>query len=60
MATMTGKPDGAGSGNFAALEKQLSGRKGVSNPAGLAAYIGRRKMGAKNFQKAAIAGKKMA
>ena len=42
---------------FAALEKTLSNRPGVTNPAGLAAYIGREKYGNKKFNKLAAAGK---
>jgi len=48
-----------GSGaRFAALEASLKGRKGVYNPAGLAAYIGRKKLGKKRFQKLSAAGRK--
>lgn len=36
-------------GRFAALKNELAHRKGVANPAALAAYIGRRKYGAKKF-----------
>lgn len=45
-------------GRFAALKKKLSGRKGVYNPAGLAAYIGRKKYGKKKFQGLSLKGKK--
>ena len=38
---------------FKALEGKLAGRKGVSNPGALAAYIGRQKYGNKTFNKAA-------
>lgn len=34
---------------FAALKGKLAVRPGVSNPGGLAAYIGRKKYGAKKF-----------
>lgn len=47
-------------GRFAALEQELGSRRGkskVSNPGALAAYIGRRKYGAKRFNKLAAAGK---
>jgi len=37
-----------GGGKFAALKSKLAA-KGASNPAGLAAYIGRKKLGAKKF-----------
>jgi hypothetical protein len=36
-------------GRFAALEQNLSKRPGVTNPGALAAYIGRKKYGAKRF-----------
>jgi hypothetical protein len=40
-----------GSGErFAALKSELSGRPGVTNPGGLAAYIGRKKYGKARFQ----------
>lgn len=45
-------------GRFAALKKELTGRKGVTNPAGLAAWIGRKKYGAKKMAKMSAAGKK--
>lgn len=39
-----------GSGKrFSALKKSLAGRKGVTNAGALAAYIGRKKYGAKKF-----------
>lgn len=43
-------------GRFAALEKSLSGK--VSNPAAVAASIGRKKYGAKKMAKMAAAGGK--
>jgi hypothetical protein len=43
-------PLGSG-GRFAALEQRLQGRKGVTDPGALAAAIGRKKYGAKRFQK---------
>ncbi len=47
-----------GSGaRFAALKNKLAGEKGVSNPAALAAAIGRKKYGAKRFGKLAARGK---
>jgi hypothetical protein len=47
-----------GSGQrFAALESQLAGRAGVTNPAGLAASIGRRKYGKARYQRMAAAGR---
>lgn len=40
-----------GSGaRFAALKSKLGHRKGVHNPAALAAYIGRKKFGKAKFQ----------
>jgi len=48
-----------GSGKrFAALKSKLSKRKGVTNPGALAAWIGRRKYGAKRMAKWAAAGRK--
>ena len=47
-----------GSGErFDRLEHQLEGRKGVTNPGGLAAYIGRKKYGAHRFGELAAHGK---
>jgi hypothetical protein len=47
-----------GSGErFAALQSELAGRPGVTNPGGLAASIGRKKYGKKRFQKLAAKGK---
>jgi hypothetical protein len=43
-------------GRFAALEKKLSGK--VSDPAAVAASIGRKKYGAKKMSNMAAAGKK--
>lgn len=51
----------AGSGkNFAALSKDLSRRKGVTNPGALAAYIGRKKYGNARFQSMAAKGRRNA
>ena len=36
-------------GRFAALEQKLAARPGVTNPGALAAFIGRKKFGAKRF-----------
>ena len=48
-----------GSGKrFAALKKKLSGKKGIYNPAGLAAAIGRKKYGAKKMASMAAKGRK--
>lgn len=38
-----------GGGRFAALEHKLGHRRGVHNPGALAAYIGRKKYGAKKM-----------
>ena len=48
-----------GGGRFAKLEKELS-KKGVQDPAALAASIGRKKYGKEKFQQMATAGKKRA
>lgn len=45
-------------GRFAALKDKLAGEKGVTNPGGLAAYIGREKYGAKKMGSMAAKGKK--
>lgn len=50
-------PLGSG-GRFAALKSKLSKEKGVTNPGGLAAYLGRRSLGKAKFQALAAAGKK--
>ena len=47
-----------GSGKrFSALTKKLGKRKGVKNPAALAAYIGRKKYGAKRFGQLSVKGR---
>lgn len=47
-----------GSGKrFSALKSELTKKGGVKDPAGLAAWIGRRKYGAKKFQQLATKGK---
>lgn len=43
-------------GRFAALKNKLA-KKGASDPAGLAAYIGRKKYGAKKMAKMSARGK---
>lgn len=45
-------------GRFAALQADLAQRKGVSNPAALSAYIGRKKYGSGHFAALAAKGKK--
>ena len=45
-------------GRFAALKNALANKPGITNPAGLAAKIGREKLGKAKFQKLAAAGKK--
>ena len=47
-----------GGGRFRQVEHAVAGKKGVYNPAGLAAYIGRRSLGKARFQGLAAAGKK--
>lgn len=44
-------------GRFAALKNTLSHEKGVTDPAGLAAYIGRKRLGKSRFQKLAAHGR---
>lgn len=47
-----------GSGaRFKSLKEKLAKKKGVSNPGALAAYIGRKKLGAKKFNSLAKKGK---
>lgn len=46
-----------GGGRFQKLEGELAHRKGVSNPAALAAYIGRKKYGAKRMAKMSAHGR---
>lgn len=46
-----------GGGRFAALKEKLSDRPGVTNPGGLAAFIGRKKLGKAKFQKLAAKGR---
>lgn len=48
-----------GGGRFAALKKKLS-KKGVKNPAALAASIGRKKYGTAKFQAMSTRGRKRA
>jgi hypothetical protein len=47
-----------GGGRFDAMVDRVKGRKGVYNPAGLAAYIGRKSLGKKKFQALAAAGRR--
>jgi DhnA family fructose-bisphosphate aldolase class Ia len=49
-----------GGGRFQKLKRQLSRRKGVTNPGALAAAIGRKKYGKKKFQKMAATGRRRA
>lgn len=46
-----------GGGRFAALKAKLGGRKGVDDPAALAAVIGRQKYGKARFQEMAAKGR---
>lgn len=50
-------PLGSG-GRFAALKDELSHRPGVTDPGGLAAYIGRKKYGKAKFQSLSAKGRK--
>ncbi len=47
-----------GGGRFKQVEHAVEGKKGVYNPAGLAAYIGRKSLGKAKFQKLATKGRK--
>ena len=47
-------------GRFAALKKKLGARPGVTNPGALAAYIGRKKYGAKKFASLGAKGRRSA
>lgn len=47
-----------GGGRFQKLKEKLSHQKGVTDPAALAASIGRKKLGKERFQKLAEKGKK--
>lgn len=46
-----------GGGRFAKLKAQLGARPGVRNPGALAAYIGRKKYGAKRFGRLSAGGR---
>ena len=52
------KPKLGSGARFRALESKLASRPGVTNPAALAASIGRKKLGKARFQKLAAAGRK--
>lgn len=52
------KPPLGQGGRFASLEKAIGKRKGVTNPAAVAASIGRKKYGAKKMARMAAAGRK--
>lgn len=58
MATPNAKAPLGEGGRFAALKNKLSHQKGITNPAGLAAAIGRRKYGAKKMASMASKGRK--
>ena len=57
MATPNAKAPLGQGGRFAALKGKLAKRKGVTNPGALAAYIGRKKYGAKKMGQMSAAGK---
>lgn len=44
-------------GRFAALKKKLAGKSGIYDPAGLAASIGRKKLGKSRFQELSLKGR---
>jgi len=52
------KPKLGSGARFKALTKSISKRGGVSNPAAVAAAIGRKKYGKQKFQKMAATGRK--
>jgi hypothetical protein len=55
---MAGKQPKLGTGKrFSKLENSLAHRKGVTDPAALAAVIGRKKFGATKFRKLSAGGK---
>ena len=58
MAKPNAKAKVGQGGRFAALKNKLSGRKGIYNPAGLAASIGRKKYGKKKFAGLSSKGRK--
>ena len=47
-----------GGGKFAALKSALADRPGVTDPGGLAAFIGRKKLGSAKMAKYSAAGRK--
>jgi hypothetical protein len=51
------KPKLGSGARFNALDKKLAKRPGVHDPGALAAYIGRKKFGAKKFNKLSARGK---
>lgn len=55
---MAKKPKLGSGKRFAALKNQLANKPGVTNPGALAAYIGRKKYGAKKFGKLGAMGRK--
>jgi hypothetical protein len=46
-----------GGGRFGQVEHAVAGKKGVYNPAGLAAYIGRKSLGKKKMAKLSAEGR---
>lgn len=57
MAQKKKAPLGSGA-RFAALKKELTGKKGVRDPGALAASIGRKKLGKKKMASLSAAGRK--
>ncbi len=52
------KPKLGSGARFAALKSKLGSRPGITNPGALAAYIGRKKYGAKKMGAMAAAGRR--
>lgn len=55
---MSKKPPLGSGARFKKLAGELAHKKGVTDPYGLAAYIGRKKLGAAKFQSLAAKGRK--
>lgn len=53
-----GTTGGVEEGSFAKLKNRLAHRKGVTDPAALAASIGRKKLGSKEMTRRSVAGRK--
>jgi hypothetical protein len=55
---MASRPPLGSGARFAALQAKLAARPGVTNPAALSAYIGRKSLGKSRFQALAAQGRK--